>query len=276
MHGKPLHNKGIFNQVLGMILMRYFLFGLLGSALFLQGCTALGVATTAGATAGIAVAQEGGARRAWNDGVIQARINELWLRHDATMFRKLDLTVNQGRVLITGVVQDPEHRVEAVRLAWKPPGVEQVINEIRVAESEGIMGFARDNWAATRLRTAITLDRDVQSINYNIDVVQGIVYLMGVAQSKAELNRVIETARTIPDIKQVVSYVKLAGIQPQDFDPAKYEEAEGQNFNEDQGDQTRTDSTVTVGTIEEEPLGDNRTNSYQTDVNNDEPMRWNY
>ncbi|MDB2683197.1 BON domain-containing protein, partial [Alphaproteobacteria bacterium] len=50
------------------------------------------------------------------------------------MFTKLDLTVNQGRVLITGVVQDPAHRVEAVRLAWKPTGVQQVINEIRVAE----------------------------------------------------------------------------------------------------------------------------------------------
>ena len=59
----------------------------------------------------------------------------------------------------------------------------------------------------------------MQSINYNIDIVQGIVYLMGVAQTRAELNRVIETARTIPDIKQVVSYVKLAGEVDQDFTP---------------------------------------------------------
>ena len=177
----------------------------------LQACSATGVVAGAAAGTGIAVAKEGGLRRAVSDTVIQAKINELWLRADPEIFTKLDLTVNQGRVLVTGVVQNPEHRVEAIRLAWKPEGVQQVLNEVQVANSTGLTGYARDAWANTRLRTAITLDRDVQSINYSIDVVQGVVYLMGVAQSRAELNRVIETARTIPDIKQVVSYVKLAG-----------------------------------------------------------------
>ena len=69
------------------------------------------------------------------------------------MFTKLDLTVNQGRVLITGVVQDPKHRVEAVRLAWQPTGVVQVINEVKVADSEGIIGFAKDAWISGRIRT---------------------------------------------------------------------------------------------------------------------------
>ena len=189
----------------------------------LSGCSAVGVAAAGAATTGIAAAQEGGLKRAWDDGKIQLAINELWLRYDTDMFRKLDLTVNQGRVLITGVVQNPEHRVEAVRLAWQPGGVKQVINEIRVTESEGFTGYLRDTWASTRLRTSITLDGDIQSVNYNIDTVQGIVYLMGVAQSRAELNKVIETARTIPDVKQVVSYVKLAGEQDQTFDPATYQ-----------------------------------------------------
>ena len=127
------------------------------------------------------------------------------------MFTKLSTKVNQGRVLITGVVQDPAHRVEAVRLAWQVEGVKQVINEIRVADSEGFKGYVKDKYISSRLRTELTFNRDVQSINYSIDTVQGIVYLMGVAQNQAELNRVIETARTIAGVKQVVSYVKLAG-----------------------------------------------------------------
>ena len=57
-------------------------------------------------------------------------------------FTKLNLTVNQGRVLITGIVQNPDDRVEAVRLAWQVEGVTQVINEIRVAESDGLPGYA--------------------------------------------------------------------------------------------------------------------------------------
>ena len=158
----------------------FFTLLLLASALFLSSCSTVGMATGAGATVGVAAASEGGLKGTWDDFTIQAQINELWLSHDFEMFRKLDLTVNQGRVLITGVVQNPEHRVEAVRLAWQPNGVQQVINEIKVADSDGVIGFAKDTWIATRLRTAITLNRDVQSINYNIDVVQGTVYLMGV------------------------------------------------------------------------------------------------
>lgn len=181
------------------------------SVLPLGACSTVGSISGAAAEGGKAAAQEGGIQRAWTDTRIQAEINDLWFQQDLDMFRKLDLTVNEGRVLITGVVQNPEHRVEAVRLAWKPEGVKQVINEIRVAESQGFSGFARDTWATTRLRTAITLDRKIQSINYSIDTVQGIVYLMGIAQNQGELERVIQTARTIPDVKQVISYVRIKG-----------------------------------------------------------------
>lgn len=181
------------------------------SLLALPSCTAIGVVTGIGAATGIAAAKEGGIQATGQDLKIQATINDLWFKHDLDMFGKLDLTVNQGRVLVTGVVQNPEHRVEAIRLAWQPEGVKQVINEIQIDESNGFVGFARDNWITTRLRTSITLDKDVQSVNYSIDTVQGTVYLLGVAQSQAELNRVTEIARTIPDVKRVVSYVKMAG-----------------------------------------------------------------
>lgn len=181
------------------------------SALTLNGCTALGVATGAAAVTGISAAQEGGLGRAFSDAEIKLKINDAWLNYSVKAFAQLSTTINQGRVLITGVVQNPEHRVEAVRLAWQVEGVDQVINEIQVADSAGVTGFVKDSWITSRLRGALTLDRGVQSINYSIDTVRGIVYLMGVAQSQTELNRVIETARTISGVKQVVSYVKLAG-----------------------------------------------------------------
>jgi len=189
---------------------------ILGVMASLNACSFFGLALGAAATTGIAAAQEGGIGGALSDGVIKAKVNDAWLSTDVNMFAKLSTTVDQGRVLITGVVQDPQHRVEAVRLAWQVKGVEQVINEIRVAESAGVSGFVKDRFITSRLRTAITIDRGVQSINYSIDTVSGVVYLMGYAQDRAELNRVIETARTISGVKQVVSYVKMAGekIQP--------------------------------------------------------------
>ena len=179
-------------------------------ALFsLSSCT--GLVAGVGAAVGTAAVQEGGLSRAASDARIQANINERWFRYNVNMFAKLDLTVNQGRVLVTGVVQDPEHRVQAVRLAWQPTGVVQVINEVKVADGEGFIGFAKDAWISGRVRTSLIMDRDVESINYSIDTVQGAVYLMGFAQNQGELNHVIEIARTIGGVKRVVSYVKLVG-----------------------------------------------------------------
>lgn len=187
------------------------LMGIVLLSFSISACTPLGIATGVGATAGIAAAKEGGIRQSVRDTQIAATINDLWFKHDVEMFRKTNLTVQQGRVLVTGVVQDPEHRVEAIRLAWQAPHVKQVINEIQVADSEGITGFVRDSWITTQLRAAILLDRDVSSINYTIDTVQGVVYLMGNAADQQELNRVMEHARTTKYVRQVVSYVKMLG-----------------------------------------------------------------
>jgi osmotically-inducible protein OsmY len=181
------------------------------AALAASSCSPIGMAAGAGAALGIASAKEGGIASSATDLRIKAAISEKWFSYKVDTFTKLNLTVDQGRVLVTGTVQNPDDRVEAVRLAWQVSGVKQVINEIRVANSDGIQGFVKDGWITTRLRTAMTFDRDIQSINYTIDTVQGTVYLMGVAHSQAELDKVVALARTIPGAKQVISYVKPLG-----------------------------------------------------------------
>lgn len=177
----------------------------------LSSCSPVGVAVGAGASLGIASQQEGGIGAAADDVRIKAMIGDKWFKYKVDTFSKLSTTVDQGRVLITGVVQNPDDRVEAVRLAWQVEGVKQVINEIRVADSEGVPGYVRDKWITTRLRTQLTFEKDISAVNYSIDTVQGTVYLMGVARNQAELDRVIGIARTIPNVKEVVSYVKPRG-----------------------------------------------------------------
>ena len=181
------------------------------SLMLASACTPLGMATGAAAGVGTAASKEGGIGGAFTDAGIKAKINDAWLQYDLDTFSKLSTTVNQGRVLLTGVVQDPEDRVQAVRLVWQVQGVKQVMNEIRVADSEGAPGFVRDTWITTRLRTALTFEKNVQSLNYSIDTVQGVVYLMGVAMNQPELDKVTQIARTIPNVKQVVNYVKMVG-----------------------------------------------------------------
>ena len=186
---------------------------LLASSLLLSGC--VGAAIGAGAALGVSAAKEGGLRSSVTDEAIRVKISDLWFKKSTDIFRKLNLTVDQGRVLVTGVVPNPEDRVEAIRLAWQPKGVKQVINEVRVGNSDSFGTFAQDTWIAGQLRTRLTFEKYVQSINYSLEVVQGTVYLMGVAQDQQELDRVVSISRRIKGVKEVISYVKLAGISPE-------------------------------------------------------------
>ena len=182
---------------------------LCASSLLLSGC--VGAAIGTGAAVGVSAAKEGGLQSSIKDEAIRIKISDLWFKRSTNMFGKLNLNVNQGRVLVTGVVQNPEDRVEAIRLAWQPKGVKQVINEIRVGNSSSFGSYAQDTWIAGQLRTRLTFEKYVQSINYSIEVVQGTVYLMGVAQDQQELDRTIGIARRIKGVKEVISYAKLAG-----------------------------------------------------------------
>ena len=173
----------------------------------LPGCAQ--IAVTAGTAVASAATEERGVAGVASDTAIRAEINALWFDHDLDMFVSVQLEVVEGRVLLAGHVQKPEHRVDAVRLAWRAEGVGEVINEIRVAGSRGIGGYSRDTWIAARLRARILLDKQIASINYSIDCVAGTVYLMGIAQDRAELVRVDAHAREIPYVKRVISHVVL-------------------------------------------------------------------
>lgn len=186
--------------------------GAMMSALALSGCSPVGVAAGAGATLGIAAAQEGGITGAATDTSIRIQIMDSWFRHDVELYRRLGLTVREGRVLITGTVPTPDNRVEAIRLAWQVKEVKQVINEIRVDEEGATVGsYVQDTWITGNVKTLLMFDKQVQSINYTVETVGGTVYLMGIAQSQHELDRAINHARNTKFVKNVVSYVRLRG-----------------------------------------------------------------
>lgn len=178
----------------------------LTAALSTNGCTPLGVAVGAGATAGIAASEERGIEGAANDTAIRLEISELWLDQGFDFYHALEMQIYEGRVLLTGRVPTQDMADTAIRLAWQPGGVHVVINEITVAEGD-LSGFATDTLAATKLRTELTFTRGVQAINYSIRVVDGIVYLLGIAQDEGELDRVIRTARAMSGIRGVISHV---------------------------------------------------------------------
>jgi len=175
----------------------------------LASCTRVGVAVGAGAMVGTAATSERGLGTTIDDDRIWLEINQAWLAHDADMFEAAKLQVHEGRVLLSGLVHSPDMRVDAVRLAWQVEGVKEVIDEIEVSDAGDFGGFLQDRWIVNQLRNKILFDKEIRSINYSIESVAGTVYLMGLAQSQAEAQRVIDHARDIPYVRRVVSHVRL-------------------------------------------------------------------
>lgn len=180
---------------------------LCATGLLSSGCAGLFVG--AAATGGIAVAEERTVGTQVDDATIKIAVSESLFSYNERLFQDLSIDVTEGRVLLTGKVEDPQDRVEAVRLAWQAEGVKEVINEIQVTDKGGIGSYLTDVRISNELRADLLFDGQVQAINYNVDTVGQVVYLTGIAQDQAELQRVIDTARTISGVKQVVSHVRV-------------------------------------------------------------------
>lgn len=181
---------------------------LVGAATLLSGCA--GVAVGAGASAGVAAAEERGFDGALEDTKIRAEINDLWFRHDVEMYRKVTLAISEGRVLLTGVVPSEQARADAVRLTWQAAGVREVYNELQVRpEGSGLIDGSRDVWIQQELKTRLMFDKEIRNINYTVDVTDSVIYVMGIAQHDAELQRVLAHAREISHVRGVISHVRL-------------------------------------------------------------------
>ena len=178
-------------------------------ALSVSGCTVPGTLAGGGTSVAVAVAQERTVGAALDDSVITIQINEALFKFNFDLLQAVGVEVVEGRVLLTGSVEKPEQRVDAVRLAWQVDGVKEVLNEIQVTDRGGLIDIALDTWISTQLRSKLLLDKDVLAINYNIETVNGIVYMIGIAQDENELARVTNHARTIENVRKVVSHVHL-------------------------------------------------------------------
>lgn len=182
-------------------------------SLSLTSCVVPVVAGGAAST-GYVAGQERDVSTQVSDTVIRTGINDKWLRFNSDMAHQLSLSVYDGRVLIVGVVANPEWKTDSVRLAWEVKGVKEVNSEIELSSSQGIGDTARDELITTRLRSAILLDSQIRSVNYTIDTINGSVILSGSARSQGELDKVTNYARNIPNVKRVVSYVRIRVGEP--------------------------------------------------------------
>jgi osmotically-inducible protein OsmY len=181
---------------------------LLLAATGLSGCATavLGVGTAAVA----ASTTEKGLTTSVNDAAIVTKIKDRFIQSNFSLVTAADVSVNDGSVLMTGKVKTPEEKVQATRIAWEIKGVREVVNELQISDTSSLKDLAKDLAASATLRGKLIADGDISSLNFNIDVVNGTIYLSGIAADAAEMNRVVAHAQEVRFTRKVVNYIMLS------------------------------------------------------------------
>ena len=144
-----------------------------------------------------------------DDTVIAARLKNLYFNNNEKIFFNVDVEVNEGRVLLTGTVETSDIRIEATKLAWGTSDVVTVINEIQISDNDNILDYADDLVITTKINAKLLINKEINNLNYNIDTVNKIVYVIGIAQNKNELANVIDIINNVYGVKEVINYVRL-------------------------------------------------------------------
>jgi osmotically-inducible protein OsmY len=159
---------------------------------------------------GTVIAQERTPGGAVDDIGIFWQIKHNYLQKNAQdLLAGVSIEVIEGRVYLTGNVNTTEARIDAVRLAWQVDGVKEVINEININNEKTIKNMVQNKWIKGQLVSKMIVNKNIRSLNYSIEVVDGVVYLMGIARSNEELEEVTRLASTIKGVQKVISHVTL-------------------------------------------------------------------
>ena len=145
-----------------------------------------------------------------DDTLIKAQIKNLYFDTNENIFFNVDVEVTQGRVLLTGTVDNSDLRIDATKMAWGISGVQTVINELQISNDDNILSFADDLVISTQIKGKLLLNSELPYINYTVETVNGVVYLIGIARSEEERQSVIDLSKDIYGVVEVVDYINIA------------------------------------------------------------------
>ena len=160
-----------------------------------------------GAIAARTVSAERNTMDTLKDKEIEASISNDLGTHSGELYRDVAVDVTEGRVVLIGSVPRQEDKIAANQIAWSAEGVSSVQDELVVAKDSSPKTYFTDVKISNTLRLKILSDTKVRSANYNVETLDGVVHLTGLARSRAELDRVIAHAQGVGGVKRVVSHV---------------------------------------------------------------------
>ena len=188
--------------------MKFRIFTLLFVMFFLSGC--IGVSSKGIFGTGVSVALDPRSLGTQiDDSIMQKNLSARILLQDKKYFLSIKSKVLDGRIFLTGKVDNPEEKLQITKLAWETEGARSVRNDIKIKEKFNFKQSAKDVLITSQLRTALIINKQIKATNYQIDTYKKKIYIYGIALTPDEKSLVIEEAKEILDVEDVVASILI-------------------------------------------------------------------
>ena len=171
------------------------------------GCSPVGILASGGATGMVVAEGDRSFGSVVDDATIKINIAAKFINSDDNLFVDVSTSVLEGRVLLTGLVDNQEIRIEAVKTTWEVEGVQEVVNEIEVGDKTTIKEYANDLWINTQVKSLAAKTIGLRALSYNFETIKGKVYIAGITSKPEQLQKVIEVTKTVKGVKEITNYV---------------------------------------------------------------------
>ena len=144
-----------------------------------------------------------------DDSLMQKNLTARILMMNKNYLLSVKSKVLDGRIFLTGKVDEPEEKLKLTKIAWETKGVRSVRNDIKIKEAFNFKQSAKDLLITSQLRTALILNKEIKATNYQIDTYKKKIYIYGISQTKDEKDLVIKEAKEILDVENVIASILL-------------------------------------------------------------------
>tara|TARA_Y100000817_G_scaffold54440_1_gene40008 strand:- start:519 stop:1115 length:597 start_codon:yes stop_codon:yes gene_type:complete len=144
-----------------------------------------------------------------DDSIMEKNLITRLTMEEKKYFLSVRTKVLDGRIFVTGKVDNPEEKLKITKIAWETSGVRSVRNDIKIKEKFNFKQSAKDTLITSQLRAALILNKNIKSGNYQIDTYKKNIYIYGIARNKDELKMVVDEANSILDINKVIASILL-------------------------------------------------------------------
>ena len=144
-----------------------------------------------------------------DDSIMEKNLITRLTMEEKKYFLSIKTKVLDGRIFITGKVDNPEEKLKITKIAWETSGVRSVRNDIKIREKFNLKQSAKDTLITSQLRTALIINKNIKSNNYQIDTYKKNIYIYGIARNRDELEIVVDEANSILDVNKVIASILL-------------------------------------------------------------------